>query len=201
MLEKLQQAGHEVVEWDCTSHKSAYYDLWLPAVLADGGKRFEGLCKMAGEPLIEGMLVGKPQDYLGAELRQDLAENIWHYQRKYLQRWQAAKIDAILMPVLPWVGMRPKTWVRSQQYCGYTAHWNLLNYTALAIPATSASRDLDKPDSAWESHVARGFTDKFNHDLYDLDLVDGMPVGLQIITGRFEEEKAVGIAKVMERLR
>ena len=35
----------------------------------------------------------------------------------------------------------------------------------------------------------------------DPELVHGMPVGLQIITGRFGEEKAVGIAKLIETLR
>lgn len=34
----------------------------------------------------------------------------------------------------------------------------------------------------------------------DAELVHGMPVGLQIITGRFGEEKAVGIAKLIESL-
>lgn len=35
----------------------------------------------------------------------------------------------------------------------------------------------------------------------DINLVNGMPVGLQLVTGRFGEEKAVAIAKVMESLK
>ena len=34
----------------------------------------------------------------------------------------------------------------------------------------------------------------------DPELVKGMPVGVQIVTGRFGEEKAVGIAKLIESL-
>lgn len=35
----------------------------------------------------------------------------------------------------------------------------------------------------------------------DIDLVNGMPVGLQLVTGRFGEERAVSIAKVIASLK
>jgi amidase len=200
MIEKLKKAGHEVFEWDSLSHRFAYFDLWLKAVLADGGQRCADLCKLVDEPLIPGMLVGQQEDILSVPQRQALAEKIWDYQRHYLKRWMDSEIDAILMPVTPWVGMKPKTWVQSKQYCGYTSIWNLLNYTALAIPAGVVDRKLDEPDEVWKTYQGNGFSDQFNHDQYDLDLVDGMPVGLQIITGRFGEEKSVAIAKVIDAL-
>lgn len=201
LIEKLSKAGHAVFEWDSSSHRHAYYDLWLKAVLADGGQRCADLCKLVDEPLIPGMLVGKTEDILSVPERQALAETIWDYQHDYLKRWMESEIDAILMPVTPWIGMKPKTWVQSQQYCGYTAIWNLLNYTALAIPAGVVDRKLDEPDDAWKAYKGNGFTDQFNHDLYDLEMVDGMPVGLQIVTGRFGEEKSVAIAKAVDALR
>jgi amidase len=34
----------------------------------------------------------------------------------------------------------------------------------------------------------------------DIELVKGMPVGVQVVTGRFGEEKAVAVAKVIEQL-
>lgn len=36
--------------------------------------------------------------------------------------------------------------------------------------------------------------------LDDIELVHGMPIGLQIIGGRFGEEKAVAAAKVVDEL-
>jgi len=200
MVAKLKAASHDVFEWDCRSHETAYYELWLKAVLGDGGQRCADLCKLVDEPLIEGMLVGKEEDFLDTSGRQELAERIWDYQRAYLQRWEASGIDAILMPVTPYVGLRPKEWVKSQQYCGYTAHWNLLNYAALAIPAGVVSKELDQPTASWINHKCRNFPDQYNHDQYDVDLVDGMPVGLQIVTGRFGEEAAVAIAKLVQSL-
>ena len=201
MIEKLRRAGHDVVEWDSSMHRYGYYELWLKAVLADGGQRCADLCKLVDEPLIEGMLVGQPQDILSVAERQALAERIWDYQHDYLKRWVESEIDAVLMPGTPWVGMKPKTWVKSQQYCGYTAIWNLLNYTALAIPAGVVDLQLDRPDEAWRSYKGKSFSDQFNHDQYDINLVDVMPVGLQIVTGRFGEEKAIAIAKITEALR
>jgi amidase len=52
-----------VFEWDASSHRYAY-DLWEKAILSDGGEACRKLCEMSGEPLIEGMLVGKPTDIL-----------------------------------------------------------------------------------------------------------------------------------------
>jgi amidase len=104
------------------------------------------------------------------------------------------------MPILPWAGLGPKTWVKSQQYCGYTALWNLFNYPVLAIPALNASEELDQPNEAWISHQGRSLLDQFNHDQYDIDLVGGMPVGLLIIAGRFGEEKTAEVAKIIESL-
>ena len=201
MMAKVRKGGHEVIEWDCTSHHSAFYDLWLKAILADGGQRCADLCKLVNEPLIEGMLVGKPEDALTLEQRQELEDKIWEYQREYLRRWTESGIDALVAPVLPWVNMRPKTWVKSQQCCAYTAQWNLLNYASVVVPAIVVDKRLDEPDQAWKDHTARSFSDKFNHDQYDVDLVDGMPVGLQIVGGRFGEEKAIAVAKVIESLR
>ena len=198
MMDNFKKAGHEVIAWDATSHYSAYYDLWLKAILADGGQRCADLCKLVGEPLIEGMLVGQPKDTLNVQQRQTLDDKIWEYQREYLQRWTESGIDALIMPVLPWVNFKPKTWVKSQQCCSYTAQWNLLNYTSLVVPATIVHKSLDQPDESWKKHVARSPSDQFNHDQYDLDLVEGMPVGLQVVGGRFGEEKTIAVAKVIQ---
>jgi amidase len=200
MVIKLRKGGHEVIEWDCTSHHSAFYDLWLKAILADGGQRCADLCKLVNEPLIEGMIVGKLLNILTLEQRQELEDKIWYYQREYLQRWTESGIDALIAPVLPWVNFKPKTWVKSQQCCAYTAQWNLLNYASLVVPATVVDKELDRPDDAWKCHEARSPSDRFNHDQYDVELVEGMPVGLQIVGGRFGEEKAVAVAKVIQML-
>lgn len=52
-----------MTEWDPSSHVQAY-EMWLKAVLSDGGEDCRDLCQLADEPLVEGMLVGKPENLL-----------------------------------------------------------------------------------------------------------------------------------------
>lgn len=52
-----------VFEWETKDHQEGY-DLWLKAVLADGGNGARGLCGLIGEPLIKGMLVGTEETFL-----------------------------------------------------------------------------------------------------------------------------------------
>lgn len=198
-VEKLKAAGHEVVPWDSTSHARGYA-MWLKAVLADGGRDAEEMCKAGDEPLVQGMLTGTPETYLDADQRQSLGDEVFEYQAEYLARWEANDLDALIMPTTQWVGLRPRAWVQSDMYIGYSAIFNVLNWTALTIPTTVVSKDKDQPSQEWVNHKARSFSDSFNHEYYDVDLFDGMPVGVQIVTGRFGEEKAIGLAKVLRSL-
>lgn len=71
------------------------------------------------------------------------------------------------MPVLPWVGYKPKTWVKSSQWLGYTAMWNLLDYAGVTVPVAKADRALDAVGGGvnveWEKHVVRNESDAFNY--------------------------------------
>jgi amidase len=85
-------------------------------------------------------------------------------QATFLKQWVNSKVDALLMPVLPWVGYKPKTWVKSKQWLGYTAMWNLLDYAAVTVPVARADRDLDSVHEGgeWEAHSIRNESDAFN---------------------------------------
>ncbi|KAJ5817177.1 hypothetical protein N7447_009410 [Penicillium robsamsonii] len=125
-------------------------------------------------------------------------------QTAFLKQWVSSEIDALLMPVIPWVGYKPKTWVKSKQWLGYTAMWNLLDYAAVTVPVARADRGLDSVGSGgndeWEGHSIRNESDAFNYLQYDIDLVHGMPICVQIVGGRFGEEKAVAVGKVVDEL-
>lgn len=183
------------------SHSRAY-SLWLRAVLADGGSRFQALCSLVDEPLIPGMLVGNPSTTLDVDGRMALYDEIYAFQREYMAAWNELEIDCLIMPVTQWVGLRPKEWVKREMYVGYTSIWNLMNWTSLAVPGFRVDRRVDGATGEdWDGYQARSTSDRLNHDGYDVDLVEGMPVGVQIVTGRLEEEKAVGIARLLEDLR
>ena len=67
------------------------------------------------------------------------------------------------MPVTPWAGYLPKTWVSGPQYVGYTSIWNLFNYAALSVPVTTVSLEHDQPDHDWLQYVPRNAADEFNY--------------------------------------
>jgi amidase len=196
VIEKLKAAGHEVVQWDISSHREGQR-LWLKAVLADGGRRFRKLCEQSDEPLVEGMLVGTEEDRLDVDEANQVSNDRLAYQKSYMRRWMDSGIDALIMPVQPWVGFPPKTWVQSSQNVSYTSHWNLVDFAALAIPVTTARLD-DIGTDAWKQHKPRDVSDDFNWEQYDPELVKGMPVGVQIVGGRFGEERCLAVAKVVE---
>lgn len=83
-----------------------------------------------------------------------------------LKQWLDAGIDALLMPVIPWVGYEPNDWVKSSQWVGYTGMWNLLNYASVTVPVGKADRALDAVGGGknveWEGHEARNKSDAFN---------------------------------------
>ncbi|KAJ5680127.1 hypothetical protein N7536_011266 [Penicillium majusculum] len=202
-VDALRAAGHEVIEWDTSLH-IAVTNLWTKGILADGGQHCRSLCKIVDEPLIEGMIVGKETDLLSHEEREQFEATKLTLQTAFLKQWVSSEIDALLMPVLPWVGYKPKTWVKSKQWLGYTAMWNLLDYAAVTVPVARADQGLDSVGSAgnteWEGHSIRNESDAFNYLQYDIDLVHEMPICVQIVGGRFGEEKAVAVGKVVDEL-
>ena len=68
------------------------------------------------------------------------------------------------MPVQPYVGFRPREWVKWSQYVGYTAIWNLLDFAVLTIPVdvTDAEDVDDFGRERWEDHKPRNESDRFN---------------------------------------
>ena len=229
---------YEVSKWDTEDH--AYgYDLWLKAVKADGGRRCRLQCEKEGEPLIEGMVVGTKEDELNVEegeavrsiptsppvqskcmlIVSQLHREIREYQKMYLSHWQESGVDALILPVQPYVGLRPREWVKSSQYIGYSAIWNLLDYTGLVMPVpVPDAEDIEDvecdPRGKWEDHKPRNEGDRYNWEQCkkfdvaesamlilitdDPSLIKGVPIDVQIVTGKFGEEKAVAVAKAVE---
>ena len=105
-----------------------------------------------------------PHPICTALINPQLESQKWTYQTTYLAQWQTSAVDAVILPITPWVGYRPKTWVRSSQWLGYTAVFNLLNYAAVTVPVGRADAVRDAPgnEPGWEGHVPRNEADGFN---------------------------------------
>ena len=123
-------------------------------------------------------------------------------QKRYLDLWNSTKspssgqpIDVLLCPVMPHsaVPHRKCRWV------GYTKVFNVVDYPSVVIPAGEVSKELDRAAAAeMATYVPRNAIDEWNWNVFDIDAMDGMPIGVQVIARRLQEEKALGAAKTID---
>ena len=95
-------------------------------------------------------------------------------------------VDVILSPVGP--GAAPK--LGTSKWWGYTSQWNLLDYPSVVFPVCK----VDKLRDRWEGESkALSGHDEDNRKLWDETEFDGVPVSLQLVGRRFEDEKILAI--------
>lgn len=120
------------------------------------------------------------------------------YCQAYSDHWSSTAyndgkaVDAILCPVGP--GAAPP--LGHSKYWSYTSQWNLLDYPAAVFPVTNVNQCVDTKDMTYRP---RNASDKYNHDLYDPQKYVNAPVGLQLVTRRYEEEKCLAILGLIEK--
>lgn len=88
---------------------------------------------------------------------------------------------------------------RKCRWVGYTKVFNFVDYPAVVIPAGEVSKELDlEASETMPSYQPRNALDEWNWSLFDLDQMDGMSIGIQIVARRLEEEKVLGAANVVD---
>ncbi|ROT43645.1 amidase [Sodiomyces alkalinus F11] len=111
--------------------------------------------------------------------------------------WEEAGVDFLITPpnatpAVPHGGMKDAV-----SSCGYTFLFNLLDYTAGVLPVTHVDKALDQLPEDFNirklNGVARGA-----YKLYDATAMHGLPVGVQVVGRRLEEEKVLSIMKRVE---
>ena len=82
-------------------------------------------------------------------------------------------------------------------HCNYTFMWNLLDYTAGVVPVTHVDR---KKDALPKNFSLRGLNGVAQGamKLYDADKMHGLPVAVQIVGRRLEEEKVLAYMVAVE---
>jgi Asp-tRNA(Asn)/Glu-tRNA(Gln) amidotransferase A subunit family amidase len=82
---------------------------------------------------------------------------------------------------------------------GYTKVFNFVDYPSVVIPAGEVSKELDGAAVAdMATYQPRNPLDDWNWSLFDVDTMDGMPIGVQVVARRLQEEKALGAAKAID---
>jgi amidase len=100
-VEKLRAAGHELVDWSPEDQRDGTHLLGR-MFLADGGKAIARELEKTSEPLRPEMEGYGSAPELGALEYWHLHLERQEFQKRYLDRWKKARIDAILCPVTPY---------------------------------------------------------------------------------------------------
>ena len=200
-VQALQSAGHEIVEWNGDLHPECIQVL-DEFYTADGGEDIRTAVTAGGEPFIPHVeaLINRGKPISVYEYWQ-LNRRKWDLQQAYLEKWNTTltgdgrKVDAILMPPMPHTAVPH----RGCRWVGYTKVWNVLDYTALVIPGGAvAEEDVCAP---WDFE-SRGSMDDWSLQLWRENKEEmarlKLPVGLQIVGRKLQEEKILGIGKVLD---
>lgn len=99
-VDKLRAAGHEIVDWDPVDQRQGL-SLLERMFVADGGLAIKAEVERGGEPWRPEMRGYETATELGTSAMWKLHLERVDYQKRYLDRWNAAGIDAILAPTTP----------------------------------------------------------------------------------------------------
>ncbi|KAM0238362.1 hypothetical protein ACHAP5_008707 [Fusarium lateritium] len=188
--EKLEKAGHTIVDWDPVDQKEGV-ELLGRMFLADGGQTIRKELERTDEPWRPEMEAYRIARDLSTSEMWKLHLERTAFQNRYLDRWNQAGIDAIICPTTPYSTLRHGSF----RHVAYTGVFNVVDYSAVSFPAgVSVDEDVDKLEASYQP--LSPLCKSINED-YDEELVHGLPISLQIVARRLEEEKVLAMAKVV----
>jgi len=129
-------------------------------------------------------------EYLALVSKREAYREQWH------EFWQNEGLDFIITvpnahPAVPRGGM-----LEGWKSCGYTFLCNLLDYTAGVLPVTH----VDSQRDSLNAFKARNAVEAGAYRMYDAQKMHGLPVGVQVIGRRLQEEKVLECLKLIENL-
>ncbi|KAI9058070.1 amidase signature enzyme [Trametes sanguinea] len=118
------------------------------------------------------------------------------YREQWFEKLKSEAIDFVLtvpnaLPATPHGGM--KCGIKG---CGYTFLFNILDYSAGVLPVTHVDKELDAFDT--KGFKPRNAIERDMYKMYDAAKMHGLPVGVQVVGKRLEEEKVLEAMKVIE---
>ncbi|KIJ54341.1 hypothetical protein M422DRAFT_25260 [Sphaerobolus stellatus SS14] len=198
-------AGHEVIDWVPRNHQQGW-DLISQLYLLDGGQEYYNTLREGGEAAVQQtqwmLSHAKDTPYTVADIfKLNLAREAFradaldHWNRTQSRTTTGRPVDAIISPVAPSLAPPHDTTVSWT----YTSHWNLLDYPAAVFPVgrytaheAAEETSLGASRNETEAAVHRQWAE-------DPGRAIGLPVGLQLIGRRHNEEKVLAILQVVER--
>ncbi|KAK4196918.1 putative acetamidase [Triangularia verruculosa] len=119
------------------------------------------------------------------------------YRARWFEWWNQKGLDVIITPpnatpALPLGAMKDAV-----SSCGYTFMFNLLDYTAGVLPITHVDAELDALPKNFNIKKLNGVA-QGAYKYYDAKEMDGLPVGVQVVGRRLEEEKVLAVMQRVE---
>lgn len=190
VVAKLKMKGTYVfVDWPSTDHAEAT-ELLGKFFVSDGGKSVRNILEPVREPFRPEMAAYRDAKELGVHELWQLQKQRTALCKRYLDRWNACEgLDAILSPTTPYAA--PKN--GEFKSVSYTGVYNILDYSCTSFPTgVYGHREYDvyPPNFKPKNEV-----DDLTQKLHDPDSIHGMPVSLQLVGRRLEEEKILAITE------
>lgn len=207
LIQKLKAAGHEIVEWNPPVSTEELNNIAIEVYGADGYKEVDELCKASGEPIVPEILPiagksGLPKGVSHIHEHWDLARKRYEAQQKVDEYWRLSTakltktgkpVDAILCPVLNVPSFKTPDVLKVS--LDLTSQFNTLDYPTLVVPVTKVDKTVDTKPQKFHS---KSLLDQNYYDLYDEQLMDGVPIGVQIVDPkRYHEEEVIAIGEVV----
>jgi len=193
-VQKLKIAGHEVIDWDPKEFHLKALRILGQMFVADGGKSVQALLEPTNEPWRPEMKMYEDAAELGTYDMWKLHLERTELQRQYLEHWTSYKdLDAILCPTTPYATVKHGDF----KYVGYTGVYNVVDYSAVSFPTGMyADKSVDTPIA---NYKALSEFCQAAYDSYDAAAVHRMPVSLQLVAKRLEEEKVLAMTATVRR--
>ncbi|KAM4056607.1 amidase [Hirsutella rhossiliensis] len=200
---KLKEAGHDVFDFEPYDHRRAWEEITLPSYFTDDALNMKKALAAGNEPMLPSAkrLIEDPivrELSIEETWKLNIARDIYRFD--YLQKWaktasQSASgkpMDVLICPVSS-VNSTPHD---VKPWWGYGSQWNLLDYPAGVLPAGKVLESDAYPDG----YQSANELDKENMELYDNSMYLGMPVAIQVVGPRHEDEKVMGAMSIIDKV-
>ncbi|KAF9885842.1 Acetamidase [Aspergillus nanangensis] len=181
VVDLVMSLGHIVMEWKPPSHARAV-KIWRDISLIDGGKAFHEALALSGEPATPTIFGAKASSPVDASTVMERNVSLNNYRKAYLDYWDSTAsitgsgrpVDALITPF----------------HQGPPPAPGKVRYMASVLPVTQVKKKVDKYPSGYSP---LNETDSLVYSDYDVDLLDGAPVGVQLVGRRLQEETVLAL--------